>query len=118
MRFNFQTVTLTDEDGNSIRADEVNQLVPKEDALDLVVFLPCWSHPLRAVGSRNDEGVPVWLLTDLIQEELPTYKVRQLYRSRWQVELFFKGLKAPLNPDELPTGDGPTARPGYGQNSS
>lgn len=111
MRFQFATVVLNDEDGNRIWEDEINRLVPQEDALDFVVFLPDWEHPLRAVGSRNDKGVPVWILTDLSQDELPTYELRQLYRRRWQVELFFKRLKSLLDLDELPTRDGPTARP-------
>jgi Transposase DDE domain len=111
IRFNFQTVTLFDEDGNRINADEINAIMPQEDALDIVVRLPKWEAPLRAVGSRNDEGEPVWLLTDLSEEELPTYEVRQLYRRRWQVELFFKRMKSLLNLDDLPTRDGPTVRP-------
>ena len=97
IRFNFQTVTLTDESGNRLTAEEVNGKVPEQDALDLVVRLPGWDKPLRAVGSRNDEGRPVWLLTDLSKKELPTYKVRQLYRRRWQIELFFKRMKSLLD---------------------
>ena len=111
MRFNFQTVTLNNEKGERIWADEVNPTMPEEDALDIVVRLPGWDRPLRAVGSRNDEGEPVWLLTDLSQRELPTYEVRQLYRCRWQIELYFKRLKSLLDLDALPTRDGPTARP-------
>lgn len=111
MRFNFQTVTLNNEKGERIWAHEVNGAMPEEDALDLVVRLPGWDLPLRAVGSRNDAGEPVWLLTDLSQKELPTYQVRQLYRRRWQVELYFKRLKSLLDLGNLPTRDGPTARP-------
>ena len=111
IRFNFQTVKLYDESGARIWAAEINSQMPQEDALDIVVHLPNWDSPLRAVGSRNDKGEPVWLLTDLSQEELPTYEVRQLYRRRWQVELYFKRLKSMLDLDELPTRDGPTALP-------
>jgi hypothetical protein len=111
MRFNFETVTLMDEDGNRIWAEEVNQLVPEEDPLELIVRLPDWEHSLRAVGSRNDEGKPVWLLTDLSEKQLPTSQARQLYRKRWQIELFFKRMKSLLDLDELPTRDGPSVRP-------
>ena len=111
IRFNFQTVTLMNEKGQRIWADEINPTMPAEDALDVVVRLPGWETPLRAVGSRNDEGDPVWILTDLSREELPTYDVRQLYRRRWQVELYFKRLKSLIDLDDLPTRDGPTARP-------
>jgi hypothetical protein len=111
MRFNFETVTLMDEDGCRVKAEEVNVIVPEEDPVDMLVRLPGWERPLRAVGSRNDEGKPVWLLTDLSEEELPTDQVRQLYRRRWQIELFFKRLKSLADLDELPTRDGPTARP-------
>ena len=111
IRFNFQSVKLYNGSQERIWADDINATMPAEDALDIVVHLPGWDSPLRAVGSRNDKGEPVWLLTDLSQEELPTYEVRQLYRRRWQVELYFKRLKSMLDLDDLPTRDGPTARP-------
>jgi Transposase DDE domain len=111
MRFNFQTVTLLDEDRNRIWADEINELMPETGSLDLAVYLPGWDRPLRAVGSRNPEGIPVWLLTDLSEQVLPTPEVRELYRLRWQVELYFKRLKSLVDLDELKTRDGPTARP-------
>jgi hypothetical protein len=57
------------------------------------------------VGSRNDEGTPVRLVTDLSEDEL-----RQLYRRRWQVELFIQRMKSLANLGDLPTRDGPTAR--------
>ena len=111
IRFNFKTVTLNDELGNRILAQEANLRVPEEDTLERIVFMPDWEAPLRAISSRNDEGEPVWLLTDLSRKELSTRKARQLYRRRWQVELYFKRLKSLLDLDELPTRDGPTARP-------
>lgn len=110
MRFNFQTVTLMNENNERIWADEINPEIPEEDALDIAVRLPGWDGPLRAVGSRNDEGDPVWILTDLNAQELPTYEVRQLYRRRWQIELYFKRLKSLIDLDEIPTRDGPSAR--------
>ena len=79
--------------------------------MEVKVTLPGWSKPLRAVGARNPKGEPVWLLTDLSEEDLPTSQVRELYAKRWQVELYFKRLKSLMDLDELPTRDGPTARP-------
>jgi hypothetical protein len=73
--------------------------------------MPGWEAPLRAIASRNDVGQPVWLLTDLSRKALPTAKARTLYGRRWQVELYSKRLKSLLDLDELPTRDGPTARP-------
>lgn len=111
VRFNFQTVKLYDEQGERIWADTVNATLPDSGTVEVKVRLPGWSKPLRAVGARNPKGEPVWLLTDLSEEDLPTSQVRELYRKRWQVELYFKRLKSLVDLDELPTRDGPTARP-------
>jgi hypothetical protein len=111
VRFNFQTVKLYDEQGERIWADTINATLPDSGTVEVHVTLPDWATPLRAIGSRNPKGEPVWLLTDLSEEELPTSQVRELYRKRWQVELYFKRLKSLIDLDELPTRDGPTARP-------
>lgn len=110
IRFNFQTVTLFDESGQRIWSEVANGKVPQTGTVELSVSMDNWPSKLRAVGSRNPEGEAVWLLTDLSQEELPSFKVRDLYRKRWQVELYFKRLKSLLDIDELPTRDGPSAR--------
>ena len=110
IRFNFQTVTFYDEVGERIWADAANAMVPESGTVELRVEMVNWPCPLRAVGERNPKGEPVWLLTDLSHEELPTCQVRDLYRKRWQVELYFKRLKSLVDLDELPTRDGPTAR--------
>jgi hypothetical protein len=75
------------------------------------VFLPGGSQALRLVSTLNPEGKAVWLLTNLPQERLALQEVRELYRVRWQIELFFKRMKSLLDLDELATRDGPTARP-------
>ncbi len=111
IRFNFKTVTLMDELGDRILAEEADAKIPEKGAHERIVFMPGWEIPLRAVGSRNDVGEPVWLLTSLNRKQLPTAQARELYRRRWQVELYFKRLKSLLDLDELPTRDGPTARP-------
>ena len=111
VRFNFLTVKLYDEQGERIWADAINATLPDSGTVEVKVTLPGWSKPLRAVGALNAKGEPVWLLTDLSEEDLPTSQVRELYRKRWQVELYFKRLKSLMDLDELPTRDGPTARP-------
>jgi hypothetical protein len=111
IRFNFRTVTLNDEFGERIWAEEADVMVPEEDAIERIVFVPGWEAPLRAIASRNEVGDPVWYLTDLNRKQLPTDKARQLYRRRWQIELYFKRLKSLLDLGDLPTRDGPTARP-------
>ena len=92
-------------------AEEADVTIPAHGTTEMTVKMSDWPHPLRAVGGRNAEGEPRWILTNLSQKELPHSEVRQLYRKRWQVELFFKRLKSLLHADQLPTRDGPTARP-------
>ena len=111
IQFNFATVTLFDEEGQRIRAEEADSTIPASGTTERTVRMREWPHPLRAVGGRNIDGEPRWLLTDLPEKELPHSEVRGLYRRRWQVELFFKRLKSLLDMDQLPTRDGPTARP-------
>jgi|ERR1700678_1345423 len=111
IRFNFATVVLNDELGDRILRDEADPKIPEEGCIERIVFMPGWDAPLRAIGFRNDLGEPGWLLTSLNRKQLPTAQVRDLYRRRWQVELYFKRLKSLLDLDDLPTRDGPTARP-------
>ncbi len=111
IRFNFATVTLFDEQGCRILAENADRAIPATGTTEMTVRMRDWPRPLRAVGGRNIEGEPRWILTDLSQKDLPHPEVRQLYRKRWQVELYFKRLKSLLHMDQLPTRDGPTARP-------
>ncbi len=78
---------------------------------ELPVRLAGCDSKLRAIGTPNLEGKMVWLLTDLNEDELGAGQARELYSKRWQIELFFKRLKSLLDLDELPTRDGPSARP-------
>jgi hypothetical protein len=111
IRFNFATVKLYDDEGSRISADNADISIPETGTTEMIVRMPQWPHPLRAIGGRTLEGEPRWLLTDLTEDELPRHEVRELYRKRWQVELYFKRLKSLLDTDQLPTRDGPTARP-------
>jgi hypothetical protein len=111
IRFNFATVTLFDEQGCRIWAEDADSAIPESGTTQMTVKMLEWAHPLRAIGGRNLKGEPRWLLTDLSDKELLESEARELYRKRWQVELFFKRLKSLLDMDQLPTRAGPTARP-------
>lgn len=47
----------------------------------------------RMIGIRRDDGSYWVYVTNLSHEQLKAADARQLYRLRWQVELFFKALK-------------------------
>lgn len=112
IRFEFACIRLLDAaTGEVVSLKESESVLPHDGRVELAVRIPGCPTPLRALGSRNDKGKAVWLLTDLGPEDLPLEDARELYRARWQVELFFKRLKSILDLDELPTRDGPTARP-------
>lgn len=67
-------------------------------------------HRVRLIGARSKRGKIVWLLTNLDAQALGAEAACELYRARWQVELYFKRLKSLGNIDDLPSRDGPTAR--------
>lgn len=66
--------------------------------------------PARAVAGRTRLGEVIWILTTLSAQQAPPSELLQLYRLRWQIELFFKRLKSLLHLDTLPSRQGPTAR--------
>jgi hypothetical protein len=66
--------------------------------------------PARAVAARTRLGEVIWLLTTLPVEQATPCELMQLYRLRWQIELFFKRLKSLLHLDTLPSRQGPTAK--------
>jgi hypothetical protein len=111
VRFNFETIRVLGEDGMKIWPEQAQGVLGEEGFVDFCAYLPDWPAPLRVVGGRNLEGKPVWLLTDLSQDEISNEQARELYSRRWQIELFFKRLKSIMDLDELPTRDGPSARP-------
>ena len=67
-----------------------------DQVVRLVWFYSKQGYPdrLRRIGLRDDEGRYLVLLTN--QMELPTRTICDLYRQRWQVELFFKWIKQHL----------------------
>jgi len=111
IRFEFASIRLLDEFGEKITPKAAADRVPPRSGVDFLVWLPERDEPLRVIGDRNDKGENVWLITNLTSEELSVEEARSLYSARWQIELFFKRLKSLLDLDELPTRDGPTARP-------
>lgn len=51
-------------------------------------------HNLRLIKIRNKAGDEIWFLTNLF--EMPAYEVTELYRRRWDIEVFFKFIKQNL----------------------
>jgi hypothetical protein len=111
IRFEFASIRLLDNSGAKITPELAAKQMPARGGADFLVWLPERQEPLRAIGGRNDKGEIVWLITNLTSQELSVDQARSLYSARWQIELFFKRLKSLLDLDELPTRDGPTARP-------
>jgi len=64
----------------------------------------------RAIAGRTRRGEVIWILTTLPAAQAAPAELLQLYRLRWQIELFFKRLKSLLHFDTLPSRQGPTAR--------
>lgn len=48
-------------------------------------------HSVRLVTVRGEDGTPFQLVTNRF--DLPAHVIGQLYRHRWQIELFFRWLK-------------------------
>lgn len=102
--------------------------VPKVGVLDVDIIIPVppcrttRSHktwrldqaiawiPARVVAARSRKGAIIWILTTLNRRMAGPLAVMDLYRLRWQVELFFKRLKSLLDFDSLPSRRGPTAK--------
>jgi transposase len=47
-------------------------------------------HPLRRIILQAERGPVIFLTSDL---EQPAWEITQLYRQRWQIEIFFRWLK-------------------------
>jgi hypothetical protein len=111
VRFEFESIALKDKDGKRITPELARNRMVGQERCEFEAFVEGWEKPLRVLGCLNPKGKAVWLLTDLSAKELPLKEARSLYSVRWQIELFFKRLKSLLDIDELPTRDGPSARP-------
>lgn len=80
----------------SHRVDRLNTKVLCDQTVTLEVFYSKQGYPtaLRRVVIRDDEGKRITFLTN--NTALPPETVGELYRLRWQVELFFKWIKQHL----------------------
>jgi hypothetical protein len=67
-----------------------------DQLIELVVFYSQRGYPerLRRIRYRNDHGQTLVFLTNHLA--LPALTVCELYRQRWQIELFFKWIKQHL----------------------
>lgn len=54
----------------------------------------CFDTKLRLVKLLNKEGNEIWFLTNLF--DMPAFEVTELYRRRWNIEVFFKFIKQNL----------------------
>jgi hypothetical protein len=111
VRFNFYSIRLLDSNGQKITPEQADSMLKTDETIEFEATLPGWVRPVRIFGARNPEGKGVWLLTDLSETKLAACEVRALYSRRWQIENFFKRMKTLSGLGELPTRDGPTARP-------
>lgn len=112
-------------DGASVRSQDLEEKVPGVGAVSFNLTMPVppdgakagWNtkkaiakHAVRLIGIRNSQGIVVWLLTNKDEASLSNEQACELYRVRWQVELFFKRLKSLGDLDVLRSREGPTAR--------
>lgn len=127
-RLNPHTIRVCDRRRQRISLRSKEERVPKVGGVEFNILVPIppekatKSHkgwPLaraiawvaaRAVAARTRKGEVIWLLATLPGEQASARPLMQLYRLRWQIELFFKRLKSLLHLDTLPSRQGPTAK--------
>jgi Transposase DDE domain len=127
-RLNPHTIRVCDRERKPLRLLEKESEVPSVGGKEFNIEIPIppekrsKSHktwlldqarawvPARAVAGRTRLGEVIWILTTLRAEQAPPSELLQLYRLRWQIEVFFKRLKSLLHLDTLPSRQGPTAR--------
>jgi hypothetical protein len=84
----------------------------KTDTLDIVedraVYLFAEKGKKTEVSFRliqakqPDSGEPIWFLTNIGDQQMSAGDVSELYRRRWDIEVFFKFLKQELDLEHLP----------------
>jgi len=126
-RLNPHAIRVCDERRQRISLRSQEKKVPKVGGIEFNILIPIppekptkthkWALsravawvPARAVAARTRKGTVIWLLTTLSVEQAAWRELMQLYRLRWQIELFFKRLKSLLHLDALPSRQGPTAK--------
>ena len=95
-----QTVDLTDRDREAgVQRDEIGRLTGGKTPSRHFTAAPP-AQALRRVTVWDElNQCELVLLTDVL--DVPAYVIGTLYRSRWQIELFFKWLKSYANFDHL-----------------
>jgi hypothetical protein len=92
------------EDGRPVRLEEACALglVHKQRVLDMDVELKDGKKvALVRVVCVPFGGEDRYYLTTLSREEFSPYDVAEIYRLRWEIELFFRGLKGAVRLDEV-----------------
>ena len=128
VRLNPFTLRVCDQHRNRVKIIEQECSVPKTGAVEFEYLIPVppktytkshrtWSLRnavawlrVRVVAARNKRGEVIWVIATLPRTVADATDVMELYRLRWQVELFFKRLKSQLHIDKLPSRKGPTAK--------
>lgn len=84
-----------------ISKNEVVQGSGKNELIeDLIVYLyqggqrKCIEIPIRLIKIKNKEAKEIWFLTNLF--DMSAYHITELYRRRWDIEVFFKFIKQNL----------------------
>lgn len=62
-------------------------------------YLKRMKHPLRLIETTDTQGNPVTIVTNVFN--LSAEEIGELYRYRWQIEIFFKWLKQNLHVKHL-----------------
>jgi hypothetical protein len=52
-------------------------------------------HPFRLIQTQNDKGAKFWFMTN--QFDLSCEEIIRIYKSRWDIEVFFRFIKQELN---------------------
>lgn len=127
-RLNPHSLRACDQNRKVLSLLSLEDQVPKVGVLDVDIQIPVppkrrsrshkpWSLgdaiawiPARVLATRSRKGEIIWVLTTLARQAAGAIPVMDLYRVRWQVELFFKRIKSLLDFDSLPSRQGPTAK--------
>lgn len=76
----------------TISSDEIGLLINKDDKST--------KHSYRLIkGTIDSSGEPICFVTNMLSEDC--YTITQLYKQRWEIEVFFKFLKQHLNVNHL-----------------
>ena len=79
-----------------LRATFIEEDSPIEEDLTVILGKNCtkMKHELRLVVTKDTEGNPVMILTNVFEKSAE--EISSIYRTRWKIELFFKWIKQHL----------------------